>query len=74
MSSAILSWAEPASPHRRKVASADAMAEKQVVEFAVNRLNLLSESQPKKVEDMIPGILKLWTSEQDMEHCTLLTA
>ena len=59
MRSAMLSEAEPARPQKRKVASADAIAEKQVLEFAENRRNLLSDSQPKKVEEMIPGMLKL---------------
>lgn len=41
------------------MASAEASAEKEVLAFAERRLNLLSESQPKKVEEMMPGMLKL---------------
>lgn len=59
MRRAILSDADPARPHRRNVASADDVAEKQVVELAEKRRNLLSESQPKKVDEMMPGMLNL---------------
>ena len=60
MRSAMLSEAEPARPQRRNVASAEDVAEKQVVEFAEKRRNLLSESQPKKVDEMMPGMLNLY--------------
>jgi hypothetical protein len=39
------------------------MAEKNVVEFAEKRLNLLSESQPKKVDEIMPGMLNLRESD-----------
>ena len=55
----MLSDAEPAKPQRKNVANADARAEKHVVEFAENFLYLLSDNQPKKVDEMIPGTLNL---------------
>jgi hypothetical protein len=56
----MLSEAEPARPQRRNVARAEDVAEKQVVEFAEKWRNLLSESQPKKVDEMMPGMLNLY--------------
>lgn len=56
----MLSAEDPARPQKKNTASADEQAEKHVVEFAENRLQRLSDSHPKNVDESMPGTLKLF--------------